>query len=95
MFAHVSVGVDSSLSSLFMLDLAPLPEEPVIICLQALGRPVFGELPKACLVSQVSKCKLRLACFCRTPQMLTGKTYNKTPLFNSLLWSDKILAFSD
>ena len=78
-----------------MLDLASLPEEPVVICLQALGRPVFGECPKACLVSQMSKCKSRLACFCRTPQMLTGKTYNKKTLFNSFLWSNKILAFSD
>lgn len=80
MFAHVSVGVNSSLLSIFVLDLAPLPEKPVLITyLQALGRPVLGELPKACLVSQVSKCKPRLACFCRTPQMFTGKTYNKTP----------------
>lgn len=38
MFAHVSVGVNSSLSSIFMLDLAPLPEEPVVIGLQALGQ---------------------------------------------------------
>jgi len=60
MFPHVSVGVNSSLSSIFMLDLAPLPEDPVVICLQALGRPVFGYLPKACLVSQVSKCKAGL-----------------------------------
>lgn len=76
-----SVEVNSSLSSIFMLDLALLHEEPVLMCLQALGRPISGELPKACLVSQVSKCKSRRACFCRTAQLLTGKTYNnKTPI---------------
>lgn len=55
-FAHVSVALNSFLS-LSVLGLAPLPEEPVIICLQVLGRPVFGELPKAFLVPQVSKCQ--------------------------------------
>lgn len=55
-FAYVSVGLNSFLSSLSMLDLAPLPEEPVVTCLQVLGRPVFGP-PRACLVSQESKGK--------------------------------------
>lgn len=91
-----SVEVNGSLSSIFMLDLALLHEEPVVMCLQALGRPVSGELPKACLVSQVSKCKSRQAYFCRTAQPLTGKTYNKhPPPFNSFLWSNEILAFGD
>lgn len=95
MFAHVSVWVSTSLSSIFMLDLAPLPEEPVVIRLQALGRPVFGELPKACLVSQVSKCKAGLLLQDSTRSELERFITTTKKIFNSFLSSNKSLAFSD
>lgn len=93
MFAHVSVGVNTSLSPISMLDLAPLSEEPVVIRLQVLGQ-FLENFPRFAWCHRWANAEL--ACFCRTAQKRTGKIYNNNKnIFNSFLSSNKIWAFSD